>query len=62
MSRATQQLRKTKRQRKLQKMGHGKGSSRYAQKVKAGNQMYGDGKRCCGHRFGKQGLRAGGAA
>ncbi len=25
--------------------------SRYAQKVNAGNQMYGNGKRCCGHRF-----------
>jgi hypothetical protein len=27
------------------------GTSRYALKVKAGKQMYGDGKVCCGHRI-----------
>lgn len=28
-----------------------RGTSRYALKVKAGKQMYGDGKVCCAHRI-----------
>jgi len=54
MSRGSRTTRKAKKQKKLQQMGAGKGNSKYAQKVKSGNQMYGDGKRCCGHRYSKQ--------
>lgn len=33
------------------KSGIGSGKSAYSKKVLAGNQMYGDGKRCCAHRI-----------
>lgn len=41
--------RKTRKQKLRQNPDGPKGKSRYAQKVRSGNQMYGDGKRCCGH-------------
>lgn len=45
------------RQNRLEKYGIGSGNSRYRQKVDSGKQMYGDGKRCCGHRFTKVSMR-----
>lgn len=40
---------RTQRIKRVEKHGAGQGSSRYAEKVNAGNQMYGDGRSGCGH-------------
>ena len=42
---------KEQRKKKLQAQGLDGDNSKYARKVKSGRQMYGDGKRGCGHRF-----------
>lgn len=39
----------TIRSARRDRMAHAQGQSKYAQKVKAGNQLYGPG--CCAHRI-----------
>lgn len=46
-----------KRQRNPKSPDKPAGKSKYAMKVTAGRQMYGNGRQCCGHRYMK---RAGG--
>lgn len=53
---------RTQRKKRMEKRGLGEGNSRYAQKVKAGNMMYGDGRTCCGHGRSPLQPRKGGAA
>jgi hypothetical protein len=53
---------RTQRKKRMEKRAVGQGSSRYAEKVQSGRQMYGNGRLCCGHGCSPLEPKKGGAA